>query len=568
MKNRKAALYVRVSTHHQIDKDSLPFQRKELINYCKYALNIDDYVIFEDAGFSGKDTARPAYQDMMKRIKAGEFTHLFVWKIDRISRNLRDFTEMYDELKDYGVTFVSKNEQFDTSSAMGEAMLKIILVFAELERKLTAERVKSIMLSRAEKGLWNGAAVPLGYDFDEEIEQPVINVEEAETVKFIYDTYEEVQSSLEVKCRLDKHNIRTKKNRNWTSKTVSDIIRNPFYMGTYRYNYRYSTGGKIRPEGEWIVRENNHPAIITKEQYERCNVIMDGNATRKGSLVSDKRNVHIFARLVNCTKCDRKYVASADRPRGEDKYRPSVYRCFNNVHTNKDNKKCIGMVGEVKLGPFVINYISNLIKAKDQVINDRTITKEQLEKLILKGSYFDYIAGIDSVSLDSIYDSMLRGAGHVLFEPSHVKSDSQTDYEASKILNEKVKLERALERLEDLYLFDDHSMTEKNYLIKRKSINDKLEEIVYTMEKETKLESMSLQQYDLDFIESATQYLISENINEKEEIDYNNIIRVVDKKLMKQLINTIIKQININDDKKVHSIEFTNGMKHVFVHRD
>ncbi|MFD2133594.1 recombinase family protein [Pseudogracilibacillus auburnensis] len=74
-----------------------------------------------------------------------------VWKIDRISPNLKDFIEMYEGLKKYNITFVSKNEQFYTSTTMGEAMLKIILVFAELEGKLAAERALSIMLSRAEK---------------------------------------------------------------------------------------------------------------------------------------------------------------------------------------------------------------------------------------------------------------------------------------------------------------------------------------------------------------------------------------------------------------------------------
>lgn len=84
----------------------------------------------------------------MSQIRQGKFTHLLVWKIDRISRNLLDFAMMYQELKDLDVTFVSKNEQFDTSSAMGEAMLKIILVFAELERNMTSERVSATMLSR------------------------------------------------------------------------------------------------------------------------------------------------------------------------------------------------------------------------------------------------------------------------------------------------------------------------------------------------------------------------------------------------------------------------------------
>ena len=97
----------------------------------------------------------------MSRIRDGEFTHLVVWKIDRISRNLLDFSAMYAELKKLGVVFVSKNEQFDTSTAMGEAMLKIILVFAELERNMTSERVTAVMLSRANNGQWNGGRVRL-----------------------------------------------------------------------------------------------------------------------------------------------------------------------------------------------------------------------------------------------------------------------------------------------------------------------------------------------------------------------------------------------------------------------
>lgn len=117
---KKAALYVRVSTNYQIDRDSLPMQRQELITYAQLMFGINDYVVFEDAGYSGKNTDRPEFQNMMRRIRAGEFTHLLCWKIDRISRNLLDFASMYQELKDLGVTFVSKNEQFDTSTAIGE----------------------------------------------------------------------------------------------------------------------------------------------------------------------------------------------------------------------------------------------------------------------------------------------------------------------------------------------------------------------------------------------------------------------------------------------------------------
>ena len=254
----KAALYVRVSTYHQIDKDSLPFQRQELSNYAKYVLGIDDFEIFEDAGYSAKNTDRPRYQDMMSRIRNKEFTHMLVWKIDRISRNLKDFTEMYEDIKNYGITFISKNEQFDTSSAMGEAMLKIILVFAELERKLAAERVFSIMLSRAEKGLWNGATVPLGYKWSDEKKFPVVDPDEADVVRYVYTLYLELRSTSKVATALNDENVRTKRGGKWTAKTVSDILRNPFYIGTYRYNVKTSGTRKYKDKKEWVVVEDNH----------------------------------------------------------------------------------------------------------------------------------------------------------------------------------------------------------------------------------------------------------------------------------------------------------------------
>ena len=270
----KVAIYIRVSTHYQIDKDSLPLQRNDLVNYCEFILNTKEYEVFEDAGYSGKNTERPAYQNMMRRIRKGEFSHVLVWKIDRISRNLLDFCDMYEEIKKYNCTFVSKNEQFDTSSAMGEAMLKIILVFAELERKLTGERVTAIMMDRATKGLWNGAPVPLGYDWSKENKFPTINKEEAETIKFIFNTYKEKRSTLSVLVELQKNNIRTKKGRKWTTKTIGDIIKNPFYKGTYRYNYRTSARGKMKDKKDWIIVDDNHLGIISKELWDECNEII------------------------------------------------------------------------------------------------------------------------------------------------------------------------------------------------------------------------------------------------------------------------------------------------------
>lgn len=564
-KKEKVAIYVRVSTHHQIDKDSLPFQKQELISYSKYVLAIDDLEIFEDAGYSAKNTDRPAYQDMMSRIRKGEFTHLLVWKLDRISRNLLDFCDMYEELKKYNIIFISKNEQFDTSTAMGEAMLKIILVFAELERKLTAERVYGIMLSRAEKGLWNGAPIPLGYKWSEEKKFPVIDEEEAKIIRLIFDSYEKVRSTNEVKHILEMNNYKTKRGGNWTSKTIADIIRNPFYTGTYRYNYRYSPHGKIRPEEEWVVVKDNHPAIISKEQYEKCNAIMDSNAYARG--IARTNHVHVFRQLIECDKCKKNYIATVDRPRS-DGYRPSLYRCFNYVHSKKAYRECTGTISEVKLGPFVINYIANLVKAHEYISKYGSKgTEKQVEKILLKGPVFKNIVGIVPEDLSRTYNIMLRNTGDILFDKVKQNKEIEKDIELQKLKAEKKKLERAIRRLEDLYLFSDESISEKDFLIRKHDLDNRISEINDKIKKRSIEFSRELPGHDLNFIKKATQYLLAQNLIGDKPINYNKIVKVVDKQLLQDFMQSIIKKIIVREDKTILSIEFVNGITHRFIYR-
>ena len=246
---QKAAIYIRVSTHWQIDKDSLKVQRRELTAYVEMLLGIMDYVIFEDPGYSAKNTDRPDYQAMMDRIRTGEFTHLVVWKIDRISRNLLDFASMYDELKKLGVTFVSKNEQFDTSSAIGEAMLKIILVFAELERQMTSERVSAVMLSRANNGQWNGGRVPYGYAWDKDSGTFSIVGHEAKAIKKMAELYEQYQSLLYVAKQMNESGVLPRSGKPWNPNTARTRHANPWYIGQHAYTIR-SGANKIHKQPE------------------------------------------------------------------------------------------------------------------------------------------------------------------------------------------------------------------------------------------------------------------------------------------------------------------------------
>lgn len=249
IRKQKAAIYVRVSTQWQVDKDSLLVQKRELIAYCQLVFGIQDYEVFEDPGYSAKNTDRPAYQEMLARIRTGEFSHLMVWKIDRISRNLLDFTQMYTELKNLGIIFVSKNEQFDTSTAIGEAMLKIILVFAELERKMTAERVTAVMLSRANNGQWNGGRVPYGYNYDKGTKEFTVNPNEAKVNNLICDLYEEKQSLIYVARYLNETGYRSRQGSLWNPATIRKLLTNVFYTGrsqTRSFHSRRFTTRSIR----------------------------------------------------------------------------------------------------------------------------------------------------------------------------------------------------------------------------------------------------------------------------------------------------------------------------------
>lgn len=560
MNNKKVAIYTRVSTNYQIDKDSLPYQKNELIKYAEYALGITNYQIFQDAGYSGKNTDRPAFQDMMKRVRSKEFSHILVLKIDRISRNLLDFATMYEEIKKYGATFVSKNEQFDTSSAMGEAMLKIILVFAELERKLTAERVFGVMLSRAEKGLWNGANVPLGYDWSEDKKFPVINPEEAATVQLIYDKYLEIESTVKVAKILNGEERKTKRGGVWTSKTISDIIRNPFYIGTYRYNYRESARGKKKDESEWIVIPDNHPAIIKKELWEKCNEIMDKNALGNNVDKRQRLSPHIFRGLIKCGDCGASFFSGQDRPRA-DGYRPSTYRCKNRAINNGCSQP---LVSDVLLGPFVFGYIANLVKLQDDKFKINTISK--LEDALLNGSCFHNVAGLGQKGLETLYNSFLFGDYVLENKIDDKKQDSPpTFYQVELLKNKQKKYEKALVRLQDMYLFDD--MSEKDYLLKKMDITNSLEDIKNQISELMKKEKNLLAPSDLDFISKASNLVVINALLEDDEIDFKKIFELMGEDNLREFLISIVQKI-IVVDRKVISIEFTNGMIHEFIHRE
>lgn len=353
----KAAIYIRVSTAMQQDKESLTVQRNDLVNHCEHALGISDYEIFEDAGYSAGSTDRPAYQKMMLRLRSGEFTHLLVWKIDRISRNIIDFTDMYNDLKSMDIVFISKHELFDTSTIIGQALLKIILIFAELERKNAAERSKAVLLSKASEGEFTGHRIPFGYRRNSTDKTYSIEDMEARLIHIMFDLYEGGRTTYAIAKYLNSLPKTERIKDIWLTPTIDRILDNIFYTGVLRYNYMSFNTQKqrlINASDEWVLVEDNHPAIISREQFQKCQEICN---QRKE--VSFQIRRPLFADLLIC-RCGRSLDWKKENDRGFSS--PAVYWCHD---CHPDVKAT-----DLEIGSFIINYLLNLLNTWSSVAPD------------------------------------------------------------------------------------------------------------------------------------------------------------------------------------------------------
>ena len=230
MNNRIDAVYARQS----VDKaDSISIESQ--IDFCKYELKGGSCKEYTDKGYSGKNTDRPRFQELVRDIERGLIKKVVVYKLDRISRSIIDFASMMELFSTYNVEFVSSTEKFDTSTPMGRAMLNICIVFAQLERETIQKRVTDAYYSRCQKGFHMGGPTPYGFKL-EPIVMDGINTKmmvaeptEAERVKLMYEMYTDPQTSLGDIVRYFIDEGLDFGNRELCRNTLTNILRSPLY---------------------------------------------------------------------------------------------------------------------------------------------------------------------------------------------------------------------------------------------------------------------------------------------------------------------------------------------------
>src|SRR3989338_6112130 len=186
------AIYTRKSTSEGLEQEftSLDAQREACVSYVASQKN-EGWIalpdIYDDGGFTGANMDRPAVQKLISDIKDGKIDCVVVYKVDRLSRSLLDFSKLLEFFDKHNVTFVSITQQFNTNSSMGRLTLNILLSFAQFEREIISERTRDKMAAARKKGRWVGGRHVLGYDLDPETKKLTVNEDESALVKKIFE---------------------------------------------------------------------------------------------------------------------------------------------------------------------------------------------------------------------------------------------------------------------------------------------------------------------------------------------------------------------------------------------
>ncbi len=272
----RCAIYTRKSTEEGLEQDfnSLHAQREACEAYIKSQSSEGWRCLpqgYDDGGYSGGNMERPGLRALLADIDLGKIDVVVVYKVDRLTRSLMDFAQIVQKLEAKGVSFVSVTQSFNTTSSMGRLTLNVLLSFAQFEREVTAERIRDKIAASKQKGIWMGGPVPLGYDLKDR--QLLINEAEANTVRWIFDTYLKVRCVRELKIKADQIGLSSKRYTQQSGKIVGGrsfargqlyhILNNPLYLGKIRHKDK--------------IHDGQHESLIAQDTWDQVQTLLREN---------------------------------------------------------------------------------------------------------------------------------------------------------------------------------------------------------------------------------------------------------------------------------------------------
>ena len=391
---------------------------------------LDNLMVYEDEGFSGGNLNRPDFKKMMAAAKERKFKAVIVYRLDRISRNISDFSSLIEELARLDIAFVSIKEQFDTGSPMGRAMMYIASVFSQLERETIAERIRDNMHELAKAGRWLGGTTPTGFESEGEEKVTVdgkkkktfklkLVPQEAEIVRLIYDLFTETNSLTMTEAELMKRRIVTRNGNYFTRFSIKAILQNPVYMiadqeaydyltekeadlfsdraefdgkhGIMAYNRTDQEKGKTtqyNPVNEWIVAVGKHPGLIPGKTWVRVQDALEQNKSK--AFRRPKSNEALLTGLLYCRCGNRMYPKLSKRRTADGdviftyvcKLKERSQRSLSNNRNANGNTMDLAVVEQVKrLNDHNAEFIDQMEKSRKFYTGNRVQYEEQLAAL-------------------------------------------------------------------------------------------------------------------------------------------------------------------------------------------
>ncbi len=427
--SRKAALYIRVSTDAQYEEGySVDAQKEKLEAYC-HLKDIESYEFYIDGGWSGSNMMRPDMQRMIEDIKNHEVDKVIVYKLDRLSRSQKDTIFLLEDiLIPNDCNFISMNENFDTTTPYGKAMIGILSVFAQLERENIRERTRMGMYERVKSGLWmGGGRVPFGYDYDPEKDVLVPN-EHADDVRKIYNLYLQGYSPNKISEMFDVAN----------DCQVSNILERVTYIG------------KIQFRGELF--DGRHEPIIDEATWNAVQAERKRRAVKK-TVTSD----YLLTGLLYCARCGAKMRYQKWGKNGlkiycysQQKSRPKLVK-----DPNCDNEKLdacdIERIVVEQLFEHTNDIKNGLNKntRKSPTVSAADVFKKKQDTIVskLKRLYNLYAESGDEILLQTIEENK-KELDMVETELSSLNTLSQEERNLASQIETIVDLERSWERMD------------------------------------------------------------------------------------------------------------------------
>ena len=372
-KQVRCAIYTRVSTDQGLEQDfnSLDAQCDASQAYIRSQAHAGWAMVrskYDDGGFSGGNTDRPALQRLLEDVKAGKIDVIVVYKVDRLTRSLADFAKLVELFDLHSVSFVSVTQQFNTTTSMGRLALNVLLSFAQFEREVTSERIRDKIAASKRKGLWVGGMAPLGYDTKDR--KITVNEAEAVRVRDIFRSYLKLGSLNLTLADLRRRDVVSKLRTSRSGQKIGGIafargalahvLRNRFYIGEVAFK------GEILP-GE-------QPAIIDRKLFDAVQAKL--NEQLNNHKTSRSRSEALLVGRIFDDRGNRMTPSHA-RKRGI-KYRYYISSVL--VQGQDEQAGSVNRVPAVEVEALIIKAVRNRIREANDV-DDRKLFNEHVTRV-------------------------------------------------------------------------------------------------------------------------------------------------------------------------------------------